>query len=1407
MQTNEQIQSSLDGLSVFVSDPRSVWSSLQIAPSVPLGHIEWPSKLKGNTIQEVSTTARINFQLAQDDATTRPERIHTPFEWHRNPYVYIMLVTIVDIDPLKDAAAWGCVNRFVDSCREHFYEFLVVLVASDAEFQSNKRIVDKLKLEVNLIARGKERVVILPPASSVEEQRPITNLHNSPIHHTFHAMLKGCVRDGAVDRIKHFEEEITRYFLCKGSASWSFANFFLLKESMAFLYVQLGRRDISVRKYDELHTLIVERNEKGNGHFCDHQAAEVALGVINPYFRNYRKLITENTISELDLYTYVFSRQASLLLADRKFSEVAERGLKFITSQAKRCAEEAMQNNQLVTAVFRDIWVFITARAIAASLAPAIPSPSEAVKSLSAQLSTQRERHIARLTAGFHVHASKAFLGLAHIVLPGCLAPEDPSPVPNRDQLAEEAKKTANEKLNNALSSQKKAELLYSEIANAAASLYEMGGRARGAAALDGDAGIVRLRNESYEEAETLLGAQCSRYSNDNGWDILHMRRRIELAKVEKQLDRIQEYLVSCLTIVCMHRTSRRLYINLAPTDESEDELQNLDFWINEVTSTAFRLPRVMRYKADKLFDVSVIHHDSEWLEGDPGKAVVHVVSDIPGSFIIDSLAVEYRCLNTPVGVKPAMHVRENGSSPVGHEHDPLPSSTGLSPISSASLSPIGVDKLDTLILRTKDKIECKEGKNEFEVYTEEIPQWGRYKVVQVALYIGKLKMTQAANKTLGGLIVTTKGQGGHRNNAGTNNLSLLADLNGTHIRFPPAYAKKRNPVAYLDIPPEQPLYLAPDLEQYVHVKIRAGEHGVASGGRLKCLIIPDASSDSIKVNFVDIGIDKNFSEDENVAASDASVFDIQKAESIPREMDDIGSAIFPCSLEKGQTLETKIRLKMLPDMSQYRIGSEYDGLARKSYSLRLEFSCCENRQDSKRIFTCDTESTIVFESPIELKARLEITSDWWDKKVAPLSARDGTPLRGGGTLICYTENKLKERKNINLSSLSLECPSWLELRADETPVHDELLPCKLGPKTVFAGVFDLLVRDELCPQVEQIDQQGAQLVFSNRSLPRAHSRTLEAFADENESQEDLMNWKPDLRQAVLSERQERQSPSLSETSGEIVDSRGDSNRERNQSKTFTENSGVESLIIEGSSFEEATSNDDILNVREEGDVVDLSTPSGENHQLSSLMSPPATPSQNSHSIVTVRLCLSIDGVHGETTIERKIAVGSLRTSKKRFLVQRTISETAETGRPMALTFSVQCSNIRLSTYSDVDEPVELQYELEADPSVWQLVGRRRGQLKLGQTGIANGTASIIPLICGRHRAPRIRLYTSDGRGLPLSRYENANEYMQVMVMPCRTIVSACKLNTGDEGHENDGNIDGVEGSLPVVIAPDSFFN
>lgn len=1374
-----------DGVLVSVTDVHQVWHTLRIAPSIPLGRLEWMwTGVGSSSLRDSSTSARAIFHPVSAPGHVLP---HTnPNDWYRNPYVYVYVTTIPSLEKMHDNPAWPAVRAFLDFCHQSSLEYIVILAATDEDVVRHKKLLDRLRADVNVANSNREHVVIVPPAAIKEEElRPITHLHHSPAHRDLLLRLRECVREAVNTRVKAYDDHVSRSILNRSSDGWTFGSFFVLKESMAFVFQQLGRRDLSVKFYEELHSLFSKLPQTSFSVFTDLPPADSARGLSDPSARDYRARLLNASITELDTHTYLFSRQMALLLLDHKYTEVAEKGLKLITTVASRAAELVLSpDHPGITSVFRDTWVFVSARAIADALTPSVPLAKDVQTTGSAQLATSRERHAVRLVAGFHVHALRAFSGLAHVVLPGCLGPIESGDPAKRLSLAAEAVETSHEELRDALSSQRKAEMFHSEIANSAASLYEMGGRARGAAALDGDSGVAHLRNESYRDAEALLSAQCLRFANDHGWDELHRHQRRELAKAEREMDRIQEYLVSCLTMLYMGRTSRSLH---APFPLSEEEkksqVEECEYWIKEAVNAASRLPRIMRYKADRLFHVSILPNDTMWEEGNVGKVTARLKSDILAPLEVDLLSVELRLSDTSGPPKSVLRTKDEDSIPTSpgvESKSNEPSSPTASPLPSN-------DPFDVVLLKSAKGVVVKPGANDIEAQVNEVPVAGRYRVNLISLYLGNLKIVQQPSKSPLNLIVSTKGSG--KVGLAPNSSSGITEIGACEAQFPFFFAAGRKPSASVEIEGKSPLYLAPQSRQHVTVLVHALGRGIASGAAISCALVgsSDDARSLLSGSFVRFSNEGNGTDDNKPDMGDDYEVNVRRVQrTVESDWDafDLGQATIERDVSNGDIVKVKLALDVLPiDSLSSNSHMDLEADSRRC-TLRVDLSWHELDGNTRREQSSSTESLLTFVSPLEITAHMELNSEWGAESVSRGVALDGTPLGDGGTLVCAVTSRVSHSEGITIRKMILQTPKWLELRPDEEPGHMSLVPCRLCLGGVFCGAFDVFVREG--GGVEGYKGPGDRReVFGDNVAKRRMSRR--ATVDSNGDMMDIVEEVNKTRRGRRVEEDYGASGLSPEQEDEFEDARSSFLKEEE------DGAGVD---------------------RDEGEVLDLLSSNSE------------APGRNLNegrngngkekeveSAATLQLEVEIGGVAGYTTIERRVSMESIRVGDKRYAIERRMKSVGESGKIIELEFFVREISSRGGHYDSSDEAGVLQYEVDADPAIWVLVGKRRGKIAVGRNaGQGAGRAELVAISCGRHGVPCVRLYEHDGRAMAWSRYENVDEYMQVVVMPCRTIMSGCRVANADEKSEGDGKKDGVKvktgigGAMPVVIASDLFF-
>lgn len=1397
---------SLDGLPVRVVDVEGIWPDLRIGRSVPLGRLEWLWTLRGSAVRDSSTSAKAVFNVSSSLALSEPTSPAQAHEWFRRSYLHILVVTLPELEVYRESPGWSRVRTFVETCKEQHLEYLVICVAEDNEVRANRKVLEKLRAEVNLTTRGRERVVTVPSGASREEVRPISHLHHSPAHQDLLVKLRECARDGVEARVQAYEAETGRSFANRHSPSWSFTQYFAAREGMSFVFVQIGRRDLALRCYEELAALVNERNERGTLGFGATVGADAAHGIVNPDARDVREMIIKNEVTELDFKTYLFARQADLLLGDRKYSELAERGLKFITAISRRALEEATAPNSTVSPLFREAWLFRAARELASALAPSIPPSVASGNSLSRQLATSRERHTARLVAGFHVHALKAFCGLAQVCLPGTLAAlpdKQQSPPAMSPEIKKALDEISSDVLRNALTDKKSAVELYSEMANAAASLYEMGGRARGAAALDGDAGVVRLRNDFLVEAEELLCAQCSRFSEDYGWDQLHRRRRVELAAAERKLERVQEYLVSCLTMLFMTRAVRRLG-GAAGSGDIAYETEAVH-WAAEAVEAASRLPRVMKYTAEKLFVVYIKPNAKTWREGDGGKATVVVESDIPATIEVDSVSVELRLAastSTSDGRQAQSVLRRAehaATSPVPQE----------SPTSAtrAQATSQGRD----LTLSGYGRVTIAPGTTEVEVGAPEIPFAGTYSVNLIALVLGRLKLVQAAQRPPSLPTVTTRGTAPTRSSSAAIAASATQEdlLTNQRFRFPHFFASERPPVATLTIVPPDTLYLLPQMRQLVLVRVVAGPGGVAPGAQISVDVesaVPASQAEGQATEpYVELD-DSGGAEEE--AATETLAGPKELRMTLAAWTKASGTAEITRGIQANEEACFYIPLRIVSTLkSPLAHGAEGVSLGRTS-TLRVGLTCSEQSRQGGNGSSCSVSQRLRFVSPLHVSTRIDLETTEELPAVEHATAtgeHDGS--RSGGTLLCFIRSLAGSGRSVTVQSARLMLPEWLELQPSPGLSQSELFPQPLHNHGLLTLAFDVRIR----PQTREARTEKSLAPVSrlaDRTLSRL-SDSLDVDRNDGDSPElEEVEMESD-RIAPLNER----SRALSEAGGlEASTSGGDPFLELPEDVELNGNSNANAQVPpsleqidvddgrQGSDFL-LTVDHDLPGTRplaprvnghrrtasaDDAAVLDFgATASGGSNRdsagLSRARGYDGRPSSAGQDVfqggitALLHLGLRIDEEQATSGVEQEIVVSAFRPPLRRYAVEHRCDKSGRVGVLTQLRFQVIVMPNGTLPEEDVGARSDvLQYEVEADPAQWLISGRSHGAVAVRGSRSETLRVAIIPLVAGRLFLPKVSI--SDSRGTPLGPDYCASlgRSAQVVVTPPSTVTTKC---------------------------------
>lgn len=1372
-----------DALPVCIYDCYNTWSSLRIDVSPSLGRFEWQWALNGNVVNDSSSSARLLFHIVQTANIYHPAT--SSAYWHLNPYAHVFLIPVNLIGHPEHC---NRVRQFVQSCRDLSCQFLIICTAKGNELRSFKKSFDQLANEIAILSSVPDKLVTLSTKSIPREPEAPPSCE-SEAYSTFLSYITELVHASVQHRLNSYEQQGLHLWKTRTTSNWTFARFFAVKESLAFVFCHLGRRDLSVKQYESLHTLLMSTDYKRNPEipFSDLSPAEAAQGICDPGCRDYRVKLLDGSISELDLHIFVFACQLTLLEHDRKYTQIAEKAVKLLFYVNRRCSEfQRSPKVPLYPAIFRDIWTFTACRLISTTLAPAIPKPIASNEA--SQFCSSRERHTVRLLAGFHVHALRALQALAKITLPGCLSPETEG-VDDRDALLKEVLSSSSDKLRSALSSCSVAESLHSELANAAASLYEMGYRSRGAAALDADAGRVHLRNGSYAEAESLLSAQCSAFANNFGWDVLHRRERTDLANAEKQLGRAQDYLLSCLTMLCMCRTSRLLD---KPSMLSHDDLQQLRedamFWFREITTTAKLLSRAMKYKAERLFFVTVLPNMVSWEEGSAGSITVRIKSDIPVPLLVDCVSAECKCARTLSIRKSALSQPQNQAS--SDDGSAIPHSGHGMSGRAPPFTPDGPSS-ETIVLKSNLKIIVAPGTNDIPVYTNEVPHHGLYWISNVTLYLGELKIVHVGPKPTMNTI--TSSQVGVSKQAVSNSISSpLVDFAIFRVHNPFITASKRAPSAILNIESTQTYYILPRVRQQILFNISAFERGIASGSILKChltKLAASGASDSLfpKEGCLALNLMNQHAEsvDFNIQGCKDNIFDALEANIVK-------------DVHNGDTLTGHVSF----DVVDFSLGNDQIQISTDPLTdnchLRIALTWSELEGSMDRRFHCDVDSRVLFIHPLEIEGFVKFNLTHAAESHQHNDAKQSDPLENrSGTVLLFIRSHVRNEKELQISSINLKLLSLSENGYDDDSSPDALLPCTLRRSSIFVCSFTFpskqLQRNKRCLSGETTADLSNQHLAATDIAGTAAGvlgtpvilKVAEDFLSNQKSPAGLLPAAASPHNLADSHGTSKKSPLKGNTS-ETVSSGRDIGGERDAPLKRSEE-------VRDSGKREQMPLDVPNKYMAPPEVERFSIESGYASEYGS-----------SH-LGTLKVQLGISET-GKAVYERRIEVGSVGPVNQ-LIVERKLNCIVEVGK-------VTNMSIRVFNHNTFQNGVELiNFELDVNPSVWLVIGRRGGKIRVTEEDSMDGrevwNVELMTTKCGTHAAPKVNLFTKDGCKLSWD-YDDVSRNMNVVALPNVSVVGGCSGGEVCLTKEQVGISEGIGLAhkwMPVVVESDSFFS
>ncbi|KAK9056976.1 hypothetical protein SSX86_024341 [Deinandra increscens subsp. villosa] len=335
----QSIKISCDRLVIAVKDVSDLWPvvSEKVEERAPFKRAILNNKTRHQVTVDnlpaeflLTTDSRIKSRVPQDQL----------FFCFQEPYATVVLVTCEDLDEFKTILKPRL--KLILQNEEEWFVVFVSKAKSDHGSKMERKVYGRLEVDFN--SRRRERCCKF-------------DLHESEatFWDDFELKIMECIRNTLDRRIQFYEDEIRKLNEQRLTPVWSFCNFFILKESLAFMLEMAQLHEDSLREYDELELCYMEtvKNADKEREFggLDHGDDESAI--LNRNNKQLTQIVLDTSFRQFEFQQYLFACQAKLLFNLHRPFDVASRGFSFIVSFSEALA---LHESNLPFCM-REVWV------------------------------------------------------------------------------------------------------------------------------------------------------------------------------------------------------------------------------------------------------------------------------------------------------------------------------------------------------------------------------------------------------------------------------------------------------------------------------------------------------------------------------------------------------------------------------------------------------------------------------------------------------------------------------------------------------------------------------------------------------------------------------------------------------------------------------------------------------------------------------------------------------------------------------------------------------------------------------------------------------------------------------------------------------------------------------------------
>ncbi|XP_064606870.1 trafficking protein particle complex subunit 10-like [Liolophura sinensis] len=424
-------------------------------------------------------------------------------------------------------------------------DWLIVVVVNDESKLKTKllprsSVIDKVRSD--FCNKQQDRCIVLYEPSK-SEPKSLDSWGNF-YQRVRQLLLQACTRTLGKyeDRMRAFREK-------RNEAGWSFVEYFLVQEELAFMFEMMGVFEDALVQYDELDALFTQfvLNQAAGGtadwlaSFSQPCHSWAGLSLAKALDRETRDLVKQNKATLLEFRNYLFSRQCALLFLMGRPGEVAQRAMEYLHNTVQEM--DILEINLPDGAVA--CWVFLSALEVLSGCEKYCDSSHITPYSLyTATLWDYARKKLKELGClcglmpGRESEPTSKQLTLVVDLLGGMGSGEETGEPKPMDKLRE------------ALSSKDTFEKHYLELSELAMGTFKHIGRLRSARLIGKDLAEFYMNRGEPQKAEAFLVDALKMFKHE-GWDILAEHIRLDIAKCQEKLDNKHKLLRTACHIAC----------------------------------------------------------------------------------------------------------------------------------------------------------------------------------------------------------------------------------------------------------------------------------------------------------------------------------------------------------------------------------------------------------------------------------------------------------------------------------------------------------------------------------------------------------------------------------------------------------------------------------------------------------------------------------------------------------------------------------------------------------------------------------------------------------------------------------------------------------------------------------------